>query len=104
MIYQILLNRNPFCYTIGMKRNTFLLIFVSLNILFIFLQIFKQSYIIKLSYEKQRNEKLRNSLLAKKASLTEQLYILKNQSTIKQFATDTLGMKPIRLNQIRRAV
>lgn len=52
-------------------------------------------------YGKQRNEKLKEELLQKKASAMQALYILKNPAAIKQFATEQLNMQKIALSQIK---
>jgi hypothetical protein len=71
-----------------------------MQIMFIFLYIHKQSTIIKLSYEKQRNEKQKEELLLRKNMLIQQLQGLQNRTIVKEYATKKLGMKKIQLPQI----
>jgi len=85
-----------------MKKTTFISLFIFAHIFFIVLQIHKHSQIIKESYRKQKNEQLKNELIQKKELLTHQLYTLKNRSTIQEFATEQLAMKPINLKQIKK--
>lgn len=83
------------------KKSLLFYSFICVNILFIFLQIYKQSNFVKLSFEKQRIEKEKEQLLQKKDSITQQLYILKNPANIKEFATRNLKMQKVKLNQIK---
>lgn len=76
--------------------------FVTIHVMFIFLQIHKQSYGIELSYQKQKNEKIRQELIDKKNDLTQELHLMQNRSTIKKYAENTLGMKKISLSQIKQ--
>lgn len=85
-----------------LKRNIFVILFISVNILFIFLQIHKQSTFIKLSYENQRLEKEKQQLVHKKEELTQKLYELQDPSEIKKFASNDLNMQKIKLNQIKK--
>jgi len=85
-----------------MKRKSFITIFVAVHVLFIALQIDKQSKIVKLSYQKQRHEEEKKKLLAQKQKQTNTLFALKKPSQVKQFATQQLSMKPLDLKQIKR--
>lgn len=83
-----------------MKKKTFITLFIVVNIIIIFLYIHKQSTIIKLSFKKQRNEKIKEELTLQKNSLEQQLQTLSNKTAIKEHATKKLGMKKIDLKQI----
>ncbi|MCF7899934.1 hypothetical protein K9K77_00300 [Candidatus Babeliales bacterium] len=85
-----------------MKRKTFIALFITTHILFIAFQIDKQSRLVKLSYEKQRNETEKQKLLALKQKLTVELYEIKKQDTIKTFAHNSLHMKSLDLKKIKR--
>lgn len=76
--------------------------FIIFHILFIFLQIHKQSSFVELSYKKQKNEKVKQELLEKKNSLIQQWYLVQNRASIKQYAQQELGMKKIALHQIKQ--
>lgn len=84
-----------------MKKAYFITLFVGMHIIFIILQIHKQSSFIKLSYDKQRLEKEKRELLAQKDTLTQQLSQLQDHETIKEFALNTLKMEQVSLKQIR---
>lgn len=75
---------------------------VSAHIIFIFLHINIYSRIIKLSYQKQKNEQLKTALEYKKQNLAQQLCALKNQALIKEFAKNSLRLEPITLKQVRK--
>lgn len=85
-----------------MKRATFIGLFISVHLIFVIAQIHKHSQIVKLSYQKQKNEKLRNELAEKQLVLTHQLYAHKNLGAIKEFAIKNLNMAPVKLSQIKR--
>lgn len=84
-----------------MKKAYFITLFVGMHIIFIILQIHKQSSFIKLSYDKQRLEKEKRELLTQKDTLTQQLSQLQDHETIKEFALNRLKMKQVSLKQIR---
>jgi hypothetical protein len=85
-----------------MKKKKILGVFIGVHIAFIFLQIYKQSYLVQLTYEKQHHEKVKQELLEKKNHLTQQWYILQNRSAIKEYAQQELGMKKVALKQIKK--
>jgi len=84
-----------------MKRLTFIVLFVGVNVLFIFLQIDKKSKITDLSYQNQRKQREIDLLLHQKESLTNQLQSLKNPTAVKEYASKQLNMKKIKLSQIK---
>lgn len=85
-----------------MKKITFVSIFISTQIAFIFLQIFKHSQYIQHSFSKQQHEQKKEELLKEKEELTHQLYFLKKHSTIARYASRRLHMKKISLSQIKK--
>ena len=84
-----------------MKRKLFFIIFVMVNLFFIFFHIHKQSQIIKLSYEKQKHEKQKTKLTEQKQSIMQALQEARNRLAIKAYALKELNMKPISLDQIK---
>ncbi len=84
------------------KKSTFITIFVSTHIIFIFLHIHKYSQVVKASYEKQKNSISLETLRQKKQDITHKWYALQNRNAIKQFAINTMKMEPITLNQIKK--
>ncbi len=85
-----------------MKRTTFIAIFMSAHLCFIFLQIHKHTQFIKQSFAKQKNERLLASLEIKKQQLIQELHSVKNHANIGQFAKNNLNMGPVRLSQIKK--
>ena len=85
-----------------MKRKTFIGLFITVHILFIAFQIDKQSRLVKLTYQKQRNDTEKQKLLARKQELTVELYNLKQPQAIKQYAQNNLNMKPLDIKKIKR--
>jgi hypothetical protein len=84
-----------------MKRSTFILIFIACNICMALLQIKNHTNIVRQLYRKQRNEKIKEDLVQKKAAMLRSLYALKNPAAIKQFATEELNMHNVSLHQIK---
>lgn len=84
-----------------MKKVTFFTFFIVTNLLFLVLQIHKQSAYVQASYHNQRLEQKVHDLEQEKNSLTQELYELKNPHQLKEYAQTTLSMYPIRLNQIK---
>lgn len=78
------------------------MLFITTQILFIFLQIHKHAQFIKQSFIKQKNERLKENLALAKLNREIELNKLKNQAHIKKIAQDKLHLKPIRLNQVKR--
>lgn len=85
-----------------MTKKIFLAGIITAHIVFIFLHIHTYSGIIKQSYKKQKNEHLILTLEQKKQQLTQQIYALKNQNSIKEFAASALHFEPVTLTQVRR--
>ena len=85
------------------KNNLFIYIFIAINLLFIFLQIYKQSNFVKLSYKKQRLEKEKDLLVQKKDNLNQKFLELKNPNMVKNSVTQNMRMKKIGINQVRKA-
>lgn len=77
-------------------------LFVGTHIVFVILLIHKQSYIVKLSFTKQRLEKKKLELIEQKKNLTNRLIALQNPSSIKQYASSRLGMRPVSLDRIKK--
>lgn len=82
-----------------MKKITFIAVFLSTQVLLVFLQIYKHSQFIKTSYAQQTNEHRKEELMHSVQKLTHQLQTLKNSSTISTFAKK-LGMRNVKINQI----
>lgn len=85
-----------------MNKKLFITTIIGTHIIFVMLHIHTYSRIIKQSYQKQKNEQLRLTLTHKKQQLTQQLYLLKEQVAIKQFALEQLHLEPINLKQVRK--
>lgn len=85
-----------------MKQNTFIIIFIATNIMFIILHIHKHTLLIKTSYQKQRLEKEERELTEERNRLTTNLYELQKPSYIKQFAHKNLNMQPLTLSNIKK--
>lgn len=85
-----------------MHKKTFLSLFIGTHIVFVILLIHKQSYVVKLSFTKQRLEKKKLELIEQKKNLTNTLIALQNRSSIKEYASSRLGMAPISLDRIKK--
>jgi len=85
-----------------LRKQTFITLFIGLHLLFIILQIHKQSMFVKYSYEKQRFEQELKHLRARKQKLEQQLAELHNPDAIKLFAQETLNMRTVQRKQIKK--
>lgn len=85
-----------------MKKKTFILLFIGVHVLFVILQIDKQSRMVRLSYQKQKDEQKYKELLTTKQALVNKLYAIKNKKEIKVYAQEHLDMKPLKLHSIKR--
>lgn len=85
-----------------MKRSTFVAIFVSTNLAFVMLHIHKQSQITKHSYIKQKIDNEIATLEKRKRELTHHLQTVHDRTLVKQFAVNTLDLKPVKIAQIKR--
>jgi hypothetical protein len=84
-----------------MKRSPIIPLFIGVHLLCMVLQIYKHSLFVQASYTKQKNELDRESLIQERQRLTQELQVLKNRNSIKQYA-QAKQMKTLRLNQIKR--
>jgi len=85
-----------------MKRSPIIPLFIGVHLLCMVLQIYKHSLFVQASYTKQKYELARESLLQEKQQLTQELQVLKNRTSIKQFAQAKLHMDTLKLKQIKR--
>ncbi len=85
-----------------LRKKTFVILFIAGHIIFIFLQIYNHTQYIQQTYKKQSYEKEHDILREEEQKLTQQLYALKDRTTIKQFAKNRLHMQSNRLNQVKK--
>ncbi len=88
--------------SINVKKNLFLIFFITTNVGFFFLQIKKQMLFIKESFRKQKNERVLAMKEQEQQKLMNQLYTTQNKADIKQYAHHTLHMKPVQLTQVKK--
>ena len=82
--------------------NLVTILFISVNLLFIFLQIHKQSQFIKFSYSSQRLEKEYEQLDKQRNELVHQIYLQQGNKNIKKYASQHLGMSNTKVTQIHK--
>lgn len=85
-----------------MKRSPIIPLFIGVHLLCMVLQIYKHSLFVQASYTKQKYEIDRESLVQDRQRLTQELQVLKNRNSIKQYAQTKLQMDTLRLKQIKR--
>lgn len=85
-----------------LRKKTFIILFIAGHVVFIFLQIYNRTQYIQQTYTKQTFEKKYGTLCKEKQKLTQQLYALKDPTTIKQFAQNALHMHSNRLKQVKK--
>lgn len=89
-------------YAHCMKKIPFGLIFIIINVLFVFLLLYQKNKIVALSYEGQELEQQLQQEQDETLALNHELMELKNPKRIYQIATNQLGMVPVQLSQIER--
>lgn len=85
-----------------MKRIHFFPLFILIQIGIIFLLIYRQSTLIGLSYQKQKNELLLSQLAEQHKEFIHTFEKIKNPLAIKEYARQKLGMVPVRLSHIKK--
>ena len=83
-----------------MKKQAFIILFISVQLFLVFFYIHHQSLAIKLSFQKQKHEKQKLELAQKKQKLKQELHACHDLAHIKEFATQS-NMQKITLAQIR---
>jgi len=78
------------------------IVFVVINLIFIFLQIHKQSQFVKLSYARQRLEKEKDQLIRQRNELVHQIYLQQSRKNVQKYAQDQLGMRETSVAQIHK--
>lgn len=91
---------------LAIKKRTFtnllVIFFVAVNLSFIFLQIYKQSQFVKLSYDRQRIEKEQAQLNKLREDLIHKLHLQQSSKIVKKYATKQLGMRNTKVSQIHK--
>ncbi len=77
-------------------------VFVMINVMFIFLQIHKQSQFVQLSYARQRLEKEKELLLRQRNELVHQLHVKQSRKNVQKYAQEQLGMRESSVSQIHK--
>jgi cell division protein FtsL len=85
-----------------MKRSTFTALFICVNLAFVVAHIHKQSKFIRLSYSKQKGEMEKEKLAKELQTLTLQSQTLHDRAQVRQFASNTLQLKPVKISQIKK--
>lgn len=83
-----------------MKRKNFFSLLFLLCVSFVFIKIYQHNLLIKLSYEKQRQERKKEKLQHKKNHMLAKLYSLRDFKRVKKIAQAKLGLKELKLSQI----
>ncbi|MBA3751732.1 hypothetical protein H0X06_02970 [Candidatus Dependentiae bacterium] len=83
-----------------MKKNSFFILCVGLQLILLFFYLYHQANLQTLSYEKQKHEKKRQEFLMKKQDLKQALQESHDLAHIKEFALHS-NMKKITLDQIK---
>lgn len=83
-----------------MSKFKFLFLFLFTNLFFIFLKIYQQNCFIKLIYQKQRVDIIKNNLKKEKNDLFAQLSQIKEKEKIFNIANKDMEMKLISMSQV----
>lgn len=91
---------------LAFNKQTFTSVLVAalmvMNLLFIFLQIYKQSQFVKISYGWQRLEKEQQQLNKKRNDLIHQLHLQQDSKNVKKYAIKKLGLRNTNVTQIHK--
>lgn len=77
-------------------------IFIGINLTFVFLQIYKQSQFVKLSYHRQRVEKELIQFNKQREDLVHKLHLKQSSKSVKKYANKNLGMQNTKVAQIHK--
>lgn len=83
-----------------MKKYKGLMLFFIVNISLVFIQLYKQSYVITWLFKKQRKERKKENLIVVKNSLEQELLKAQKREEVQEFAKKILGMQKVKRNQI----
>lgn len=84
------------------KKYSFFSFFVFVNLIFIFLLIYKKSLFSHLNYERQKLEQQIEELTKQKQKTEQDLLILKNPKEVQKYVRSKLGMQKVRIDQVSR--
>lgn len=90
-----------------MKKNRGIIVVSFVAIAFLFMLIYKQSWVTKLLYEQQRLVNRKTELQKECDVLNTQLYHLQDPHRVYQYAHEALNLQPIAITQaksIKRAI
>jgi hypothetical protein len=82
--------------------SALLVVFVLVNLIFIFLQIHKQSQFVKISYAHQRLQKEKDHLIRRRNELIHQIHLQQSRKNVQKYAQDQLGMCETNVKQIHK--
>lgn len=85
-----------------MNQKAFSVIFVLVNLFFIFFLVFKNSRIVELTFSKQKREKEKIALIKHKEQIEQKLLLAQSRGAIKEYANNYLGMDRIKLKDIKQ--
>ena len=83
-----------------MKRSHYITLSLFIAILFLFFKIYQHNSIVKLVYEKQRLERMKEGLRKDKNKLLVQLYTIKNQEKVREEAREKFSFCALKPDQI----
>lgn len=85
----------------NMKKSIVLFCIVGINIIILFSWVYQNNSLVKLSFEKQKYEKIKASLFKEKERLQQQLCHAQSKATIKKFAKNELKMGKMKPHNIK---
>lgn len=84
-----------------MKRSSFILTALGVNLFLVFFLIYKNSRIVALTFQKQQQERTKLALLKEQERLQQKLCVVQNKAAIKQFAQNELKMEKVSAQSIK---
>lgn len=87
-----------------MKKISFVILFVSTQLLLLVLQLYKHADRVRLVYAQQKKEAQRAHLIERREHALQKMHELTGRSEIKRFAQEQLKLEPIQLRQLKKVV
>ena len=85
----------------NMKQRNFFIACIAVHLLFFIVYIHKNSSYIKLSFQQQKLDEQKKTILKNKELLLQKLCLMQNKNSIKAYALKELKMEPLKLNAIK---
>lgn len=91
-----------YCMDMSMNKKQSLIACATINVVFIFAQIYKHTQHATYLYEKQKHETTVAQCTQTIDELTQELHSLKDREHIKHYAATALAMRPLDIKHVKK--